>query len=67
MAAIAEANGVSPDALVEALINEASSRVDAKVEDGRITAEEGAEKLASKIERIEERVFSVRGENGPQA
>jgi hypothetical protein len=67
VADVAEANGVSADAVVEALINQASERIDAKVAEGKITADEGADKLAEKIDRIQEKVFSVRGGDDPQA
>ena len=72
VAQVAEANGVSTNAVVEALIEQATARIDTKVDEGRITAEEGATKLAEKVARIQDQVFSVHlfsrgGADGPQA
>ena len=67
VAQVAEANGISPDAVVQALIDEASARIDTKVAEGDLTAEQGATKLAEKVTRIEEQVFAVRGADRPGA
>lgn len=56
IAEIAEANGVDPQAVVDALVAEASDHLDVAVENGRLTAEEAAERLAERTERIEARV-----------
>lgn len=66
IAQVAEANGVSTDAVIDALTDEAAERIDAKVAAGDLTAEEAATKLADKTARIEERVNSVRSDS-PQA
>ena len=56
VADVAEANGVDPQEVVDALVAEAEARLDAKVEDGRLTEEEAADKLAEKTDRIEDRI-----------
>lgn len=53
IAELAEANGVSVDAVVEALVAEAAERVEGAVESGRLTDEEAADKLAEIEEKIE--------------
>lgn len=53
IADVAEANGVSVDAVVDALVANAAERVDQAVENGRLTSEEGADKLAEYEEKIE--------------
>lgn len=64
VAEIAVANGSSADAVIDALVDDAQERIDAKVADGDLTEEEAAEKLADKAERIEEKVFAEPGERG---
>lgn len=56
LADIAEANGVSTDELVAALVGEAESRIDEAVADGRLDATEAEERLADVSARIAERV-----------
>lgn len=56
LAEIGEANGVSVDQLVDALLSEVTERLDAAVEDERLTEDEAAEKLAEATERAEARV-----------
>ncbi len=56
LAEVAEANGVSVDDLVAALVNEAESRIAEHVEDGSLTEEEAATKLAELEDRVAERV-----------
>ncbi|MCP4226998.1 MAG: hypothetical protein GY773_26955, partial [Actinomycetia bacterium] len=56
LADVAEANGVHPDAVVDALIADAEARIEEKVEAGRLTEAEAAEKLAEKTDHIEDRV-----------
>ncbi len=64
LAEIAEANGVSADALVDGLVDNVEERLDAKVAEGRITEEEAAEKLENKTERIEDKVNGVDSDAG---
>lgn len=56
LAEVAEANGVDVASLVDALVAEATDRVDQAVEAGRIDAAEATDKLADIEERITERV-----------
>jgi polyhydroxyalkanoate synthesis regulator phasin len=56
LAEIAEANGVEPAAVVDALVAEAEERVDAAVEAGRIDADEAAERLADIEARVTAKV-----------
>lgn len=67
LADVAEANGVDPQEIVDALVAEASERLEAKVADGDLTADEAAEKLADRTENIEERIDSVRPERDADA
>ncbi len=60
MADVAEDNGVDPQTVIDALVADAEERVEAKIAAGDITEEEAAEKLADKVEKINERVFEVR-------
>ena len=69
IAEVAEANGSSGQAVIDAVVANASERIDAAVADGNLTAEEGAEKLADTTARITDLVnneidFSQRGERG---
>ncbi len=59
---IAEANGIDPQEVVDALVADATERLDDKVAEGDLTADEAAEKLADATERIEERIDEVRTE-----
>lgn len=60
IAEIAEANGVAVDDVVAALVAEATERIDAAVESGRLEAEKATERT----EMIEERVTAhVKGEH----
>lgn len=63
IADVAEANGVDSAVIVDLLVDQAEERIAQKVEDGRITEEEAAEKLADVEERAEDRVERVRGDN----
>ena len=56
LAEVATAQGVSVDALVDAIVSQMQERVDAAVEAGKITADEAAEKLAEAEERITAKV-----------
>ena len=63
IADVAEANGVDSAVIVDLLVDQAEERIADKVEAGRITEDEAAEKLADVEERAEERVERVRGED----
>lgn len=63
LAETADANGISEDELVDALVAQALERADAAVESGRATQEEVDERLADVEERITERVNSEPGEH----
>jgi len=45
------------------MVANAQDRLDAKVEDGRLTAEEAAEKLERKTEKITDRVNGIDAED----
>jgi polyhydroxyalkanoate synthesis regulator phasin len=59
LAEVAVANGVSSDDLVAALVAEAEERIAEHVEEGSLTEEEAAAKLADITDRVSERVNSV--------
>lgn len=63
LAEIAEANGVDVTTLVDALVAEATERVDRAVEAGRIAEATAADKLADLEERITDRVNGERSED----
>ena len=63
IADVAEANGVDATVIVDLLVDQAEERIAEKVEAGRITEEEAAEKLADVEERAEDRVERARGED----
>lgn len=63
LAETAEANGISEDELVDALVAAAVERADAAVESGRITQDEADEKQADVEERITERVNAEPGDS----
>ena len=56
LAEVAEANGVDPQAVIDALVAEAQSHLDQAVQDGRLTEDEAATKAAEMVERITARV-----------
>ncbi len=56
LAAIAESNGVDPQTVVDALVEQAEERLDAAVESGKLSAEEAEAKLAEWQERIAQAV-----------
>jgi polyhydroxyalkanoate synthesis regulator phasin len=64
---IATAQGVDPQAVVDAIVTELTERVDAAVAEGRIDAEEAAEKLDGAEERISDRVNNGRPDRGASA
>ncbi len=59
---VAEANGVSEQELVDALVAQAMARIDQAVADGKVDAETAAEKSADLEERITARVNGERPE-----
>ena len=68
LAEIGAANGVSVDQLVDALVSEATERLDAAVEDDHLSEDEAADKLAEATERAEARVNGegdLDGRRGP--
>jgi len=52
IAELAEANGVDPQTVIDALVAEAESHLDLAVENGRLTADEAADRLDQVTERI---------------
>ncbi len=56
IAALAEERGVDTDVIVQAALEPISERISQAVEDGRITEEEAADRLAQAEERITERL-----------
>jgi len=60
IADIAEANGVDPQTVIDALVDEAQGHVDLMVEDGRLTADEAATMKERIAERIAARVYGER-------
>ena len=52
LAEIAEANGTTAQAVIDAMVGEAEECLDQAVEDGRLTEEQAAEKLAEITEHI---------------
>jgi polyhydroxyalkanoate synthesis regulator phasin len=52
VAAVASANGVDAQAVIDALVTEAMERLDQAVADGRLTAEEAADKEADIVDSI---------------
>ena len=56
LAEVAEANGVSTDDLVAALVDEAEAHLAEHVADGSLTEDEAADRLAEMTDRVTERV-----------
>lgn len=67
LADIAEANGVSSDALINTLVIEANARLDARLADGSIDADKAEEVRAGLVDRITARVNGERPERGDRA
>jgi polyhydroxyalkanoate synthesis regulator phasin len=61
---IAEIAGDDVDAVTDALIAEANERIDQAVADGRLTADEAAEKQAEVAEKVEAKVNGEAGGRG---
>ena len=59
IADVAEANGVSADDVIDALVDAKADRIAEKVEEGSITQEEADEKLANYESKISDRVNGV--------
>ena len=64
IADLAEANGVDPQTVIDALIDEGQAHIDLMVESGRLTDDEAADMAASLAERITARVNGERPERG---
>lgn len=62
IADIAAANGVDAQVVVDALVSEVADHLAVDVENGRLTEEEAAERLADRTERIEARVNRERAD-----
>ena len=62
IAEVAEANGVDPQTVIDALVADATENINQKVADGDLTQEEADEKLAELPERITARVNGERPE-----
>ncbi len=56
LAEVAEANGVDVSVVVDAMVAQANERIDAAVEDGRLTEDEAAERRAEVEEKVAEKV-----------
>ena len=68
IAEVAEANGVDRQVVVDALVDASNERLDQKVEDGQLTAEEADERRSEAEERAAAKVDGehMRGERGDQ-
>ncbi len=64
LADVAAAQGVATSDVVDLIVQQLTERIDGAVEDGRITAEEAAEKIAELDERVQTRVEEGRPERG---
>ena len=64
LADIAATQGVSVDVVIQAITDDAESRIDEKVAAGEITQEEADERLAGLDERVTEKVDATPGEGG---
>ncbi|MEM9035558.1 MAG: hypothetical protein AAGD18_13275 [Actinomycetota bacterium] len=67
VADVAEANGVDVQDVIDAMVAGVEERLEMKVQDGRLTEEEAAERLEDKTERITDRVNGVEDEGGDEA
>ena len=63
IADVAEDNGVAVQDVINAMVENAEERLAAKVEEGRLSAEEAAEKLETKTEKITDRVNGIDDDN----
>jgi hypothetical protein len=64
LAQVAEANGVDVQTIIDAKVDAKTERINAAVEEGRLTDAEAAEKLADVEERVTTRVNEGRPERG---
>ncbi|MEM7093117.1 MAG: hypothetical protein AAF567_08940 [Actinomycetota bacterium] len=64
IADVADANGVSVDSVVTALVDHKAAQIQARVDAGDLTQEEANEKIAGLAERVTERVNATPGERG---
>ena len=64
LADVAEANDVAVSDVVNVIVQQKTERIDLAVENGRITAEEAAEKTAELNERVQTRIDEGRPERG---
>jgi hypothetical protein len=64
LADVAEANGVAVSDVVDVIVQQKTERIELAVENGRITAEEAAEKTVDLNERVQTRVDEGRPERG---
>jgi hypothetical protein len=67
LAQIAEANGVDVQTIIDAKVDAKTERINAAVEEGRLTDAEAAEKLADVEERVTTRVNEGRPERGERS
>jgi len=67
IAAVAEANGVDIQTVVDALVAEATARIDAAVADGALEADRAEEMKANLVERITAHVNGEHPRRGPGA
>jgi hypothetical protein len=65
IAEVAEANDVDVQAVIDALVADAEAAIDQRVEEGRLTEEEAADRKADLPERIEALVHGERPEGAP--
>jgi len=56
IADVAEANGSSAQAVIDAMVSNVSDRIDSAVADGKLSADEGAERLAGVTDRVTSKV-----------
>ncbi len=60
IADVAADEGIDIQDVIDAMVAQVEAKLDAKVDEGRLSADEAAEKLAEKTERIGEKVNEVR-------
>jgi len=63
---LAEIAGADVDALIAAMVDAKTERIEAAVESGRLTQQEADEKLAGLEEKVTEKVNAEPGERGPR-
>lgn len=68
IAQVAEANGVDPQTVIDAMVADLQTHLDEEVAAGELTAEEAADRLTDATERITQHVLEGRpeGERGPR-